>query len=743
MCPQGVRTTVARETSESGADLMTPTYVLKRHLGDLETVHGNRWRQTPDRSERVRKILNGDEKPPIPESFARIGDVSAFTLTLPHQFLVPYHLRNTLSKDPPRVKRWPRGVSIPANSEATKIEQAVQAVMDNKYRWRDSVDILQNDGFAVALVLPDPDALKRSGPSIYKADGKAIDERYERDAKGRSRDEAGAGFRVSHKASAKAHREDVRDLAARNIPLTIELLPPTSIIPGFGPSLDLDFLIVSRYWTVSEVIRAGFRWDGDHRHFSPDGSAVQGYEDRGSGGGSGSQIKVTELYAVDHQDDGPHPYLAYFCEGKPTRWRRQSDTEADALIDFRKEYGMRRLPVARAWGPHWATADPDKRAMPFSLPFADAHRAVNAMLTAGVVHAWLRGFPILLEQVDPSKPDLARMAESPDGEEGDAGTILDPFSIVRVNGPVTELGAGGMSPDFYKIIDLALGSAKEEGPPNAAFGGGGESGFQASLARAYADDALDDLKDGALELYRDTASLVFEVLTGIANRTDPVTKKPIGSVPIERITKVPIGGKRRGTSGGRVRDVVEITKDMAGGLFDMDAEYPPTPNLARGAQLAEFTAKGLALRREFREQVMGDPNWEVFEAELLDQRIRDMPGNIAQTAALAAEIQGDEDMRDRMLALARQEGAQGADGYIWPSEALSPDQPGAGGPPGTVPQPGGFGNLGGEALTGEGMGGFDPGQQSLAGAIGGAMAAPMQAASAGGYVPPDLSMGGM
>ncbi len=706
---------------------LSPRYVLRQHIHDIDSAHTARWQQTQDRAQASLDLLNGDKKAPIPEGFARIGvDVEAFRVDLPHKYLVPYHQKNLLAKDRPRAKRWARGDSIAAKAESTKIEQLMDAVMQDRYDWPASVDIIQNQGVCLSVSLPHTAAMRQDFALFeYDRDGKPTKQvrpRYQRDKAGKTRGEAGDGFRVSLKASAKARDEEARDYRARRIPVTVELLGPTEFVPVFGPGLSLDAVLVKRKWTLTEVMKARWVWDGMQEHLSPDGT-----ESSGAG-----QIEVIELHALDWQDDGPHPYVAYLCEGKRTFRKDEDGALADAVVDLREVCGMESFHCVLKWGPHWANPNPDRRAMPFPLPFAQAWLAADAILTGATVANWWLGFPTLLEQPGPNTPpDYYVEDDSPDGDEVE----VQPLAIIRTKGQITQLQTRSADPTAFKLVELMLGANADMGPPDAASGGGGQSGFQASLARAYADDAMEDVKRGALELYAETASKLFEILTGLADH--------YGAVPIQRITPVTLGTKR---GSGPKREVMDLPADLAGGLYDLDADFPPQPNLAKGQQWAEWSQIGLVLREEFRAEIIGDPNPEVFEAKLLAQRIRDLPGNQAQIAALAAQLTGDDDERQRMLALAQQEAVQSQqDGTIYPASAISPPgmmggQPGA--PPAVMPAQGGPGQLGATGITGGG-GGPNIAASALGGAVAGAQGAVTRAAAAGGVVPDNMpTMGG-
>ena len=707
---------------------LTPRYVLRDHIATLDATHAPRWQQTQDRATEALALLNGDKKAPIASGFAEIGvDVEAFRVDLPDKYLVAYHQKNLIAKDKPRVKRWARGDSIPAKTEATKIEQIMQAAMDDKqrgYPWHDSVDVILNQGVALSITLPHT-ADMRQDFSLYEYDRdgtptKQIKPRYERDKDGKSREEAGEGFRVSPKASAKARDEEQRDYRARRIPVTMQVLGPTEFIPVFGPGLVLDAVLVKRKWTLTEIMKARWVWDGMEEHLSPDGT---------EGSGSG-QIDVYELYALEWMDDGAHPYVAYAVEGKKTATKNEDGLLADAVIDLRETCGLERLPCILKWGPHWANPNPDKRAMPFVLPFAQSWLAIDAILTGATVSMWWSGFPTLIEETIPGAvPDYSVEDDQPDDVE------IAPLSVIRpAAGTKLVPLKMDVSQDVYRVVEILRSSNQDQGPPDAASGGGGQSGFQASLARAFADDAMEDTKRGVLELFAETASIAFEILTGLAER--------YGAIPIQRITPVTLTDKR---GDGPKRQVMDLTADLAGGLYDLDADFPPQPNLAKGQQWAEWSQIGLVLREEFRSEIIGDPNPEVFEAKLLAQRIRDLPGNQAQIAALAAQLTGDDDERQRMLALAKQEATQAGDGTVFPNSVMTPPQMAGGDPnalpPGAPAMPGGPGQLGAAQITGSG-GGPNIAASALGGAVGGVSGAVTRAAAAGGAIPPQLAMVG-
>jgi hypothetical protein len=155
---------VADDINERGDLFLQDRYVLRSQVASLISTNQPRWQQTPDRAETSRQLVNGEIKAPIPDGF-KIAGADQFRADSPHKYLVPYHQRNTLAKDPPRVKRWRRGDSDDLKLESTKIEQRMQAVMDDRFRFRDAVDILLMEGVCLSISLPSTARPSRSGIS--------------------------------------------------------------------------------------------------------------------------------------------------------------------------------------------------------------------------------------------------------------------------------------------------------------------------------------------------------------------------------------------------------------------------------------------------------------------------------------------------------------------------------------------------------------------------------------------------
>lgn len=719
---------VQRETNENGDLFLQDKYVMRDQIQELLAANQPRWVQTPQRATDSRKLVNGEIPAPIPKEF-KIAGADQFRADAPHKYLVPYHQRNTLAKDPPRVKRWRRGDSDDLKLEATKIEQRMQAVMDDRFKFRDAVDILLMEGCCLSISLPDTASMSQV-PSLYEQDGTTIKGRYQVNASGKPKNGDDKVWRLSKKSSAKVHAADKRDVQSRRIPLANELLGPTSFVPVFGPGLVLDAVIVERYWNRNDLIKRKIVWGGTGQ-LSPDGPATTSGNSLANMAG-GDRIQVTELHAVDEQEDGCHPYVAYLVDGGkdsqgrergrvPLQKRTSSGDVVDALICLRCEYGLKQPHYVLEWGQQWATPNYDHKSMPFPLPFAQSWMNIDAILTGATVWAWWRGFPTLIEQPSANTPpEIESQSESPDDDEED---VISPLSIIRAKGNIVELGTQGPSSVINWLVTWLAGANEDQGPPGASFGGDAASGFQASLSKAYAEDAQADVRDGSIQLFKRTASVMFELLCGIAERYG-------GSVPIQRITPVPLGSRSR--DGSRKREILDITPDMAGELFDLDADFPPQPNLAKGQQWAEWVQIGLVLLEEFREEIIGDEHPEIFIARRLKQRIMDSPEMQSKIMAIVAQLEGNEQERQQLEALASGKAERGKDGVI------RPVVPGAGGgqPPMLPPGPGAAGP------TPTGGGGLPSiAGSALGGAVGGPVGAATQAAQAGGVVPGNIQLG--
>lgn len=674
------------------ADTITAKEVEHSQIKELLALHDPRWQQTPQRAAEARDFLNGDMPTPLPAAFeeAMRGNQAAgsFRVDLPQRTTVAMRILQMLARDMPRVMRTAVGRSIEAESISTKIEQGLNAVAARKYPWRDSVDKLLIDSCALLTVIPDAsDWIKF--PSYFEGDEdtesgrKLARSQWRRDAEGKPT----KSTRYHRKKSAAEYDKRLAAWKSNNLPLRFQLYGPESFVPIFNQDYEIDAVITQRQFTVTELFKRSFIWAEDDGMMSPDGGSSQWMANTSAG----KTRTLYELWAVDWREDGAHPFVAYSIDGYAAYKQSADGQMKPAVVDFREEWGMERLPVVFRHGLHWAHADPDKRGIPFTLPYMQSWRNVNAMATGVVVHSWWRGFPTLIEEPGPINmaiPEASLEGDSPDKVD------IKPLSIVRVNGPVKELGTQGVSGDVYKLIQLMLGSNDDESPD--AKSGSGASGFAMSVDRQFSQESLDDVAKASKELFEAGMSFAFEILTAIADRH--------GTVPIPFNFPVPIAqGRPQSTS----RAILDFSAEWAGGVYDVEAEMPPRPNLALGQQWAQWTKDGLVLRREFREKIIGDPSPEEFEAELLSQKARDLPEGIAGVLALAAQIQGNEEEYAKWSARASGKAMQASNGQTIPTSMAQGVPP----PMGMVGQ--------GETLPG--MGVSNPAQSVLASVVGGAM----------------------
>ena len=234
-------------TTTGGEVQLQHAFVTRSQIASVISTNSDKWKQTPERAEKTRRLLNGEIQAPIPDGF-KIAGADQFRVDAPQKYLVPYHQRNMLGNNPPNVKRWRMNESEAGKLESTRIEQVMQAVMDDRYRFRDSVDILLMEGCCLSISLPSTASMSQV-PSIYERDGKTIKARYQRNAKGQPKSDGDSTWRLSKKSSAKVHDAEKRDILSRRIPVDNELLGPTAFIPVFGPGLELDAVVVERYGT--------------------------------------------------------------------------------------------------------------------------------------------------------------------------------------------------------------------------------------------------------------------------------------------------------------------------------------------------------------------------------------------------------------------------------------------------------------------------------------------------------------
>lgn len=562
--------------------------------------------------------------PDVPAEFMANADIK---VKLPHAVTTSLHTVSVMGRKRPLLKRMPMGAGMQPQKNATQVAQWCNGALTEIEKqggsiWKPLVGNLFNQGECGVLCYP----AKAHWEQFPDVDGR------------------GKG----------AYNSYLTDWKSTRIPIVVRVVPPEQCLPIMGPGMRLDALLIRSEYTEDSLRLKGYSWYGDT--VGTDNHPGPG---RSQGDSTSSLTRVCTLmelwqpgsvtYYVGPPTGGVYTYTN-FATPKAVGGRQVWTDQGPAAIDLGAEFGLNDLLGTYAYGMNFAEEeDPDKRGVPFLWPFMDSLKAMNNFATAHAAYTWRWAFEGPLIQPDKDTPPELLM------EDGHPRTIkLNPMAATVVPGTVASALNLQAGPDVDKMINMLMGSWQGEGPNTQAFGGAGAtSGNDRSLIRAHLEDSfgsvLGDADDysGALGAWRWLGQTVLAVGTAIAN-TD------LGPVPVFTSDLADDGYRRK---------TVELTKDMAGGTFDLEAFYPPAEgeNLPYAQLLAEWWLQGAIPHRMFLEKGIGDNAPEQTEVEIAsEQWLFKTPQGQAMLGQMVAEELGGE--REKQAYQLQQQGRMLPDG---------------------------------------------------------------------------------
>ena len=690
---------------------------------------------TRDRALEERRFLLGEDQAPLAENF-KLAGADHFRASIPHSITVPQRVRQKVISRRPElsIPLGPKGLGITAQRLTTRVEQPLNSILTDRkagFRWEDAADITLLEGFCASITVVDP-ADWQKHPSAWDGDGKdkRWKKKYRLDRQGR--DEEDDGYEQDDARARKRYEDDLDWHRARNVPIRHKAVSILNCAPIFGPDLSTEGLIVDEEYSLSRLRR--MYHFGESGLATPTGGSSESTSLANTHGGSGRAMHLISYWAYD--DDGI-PYVSYCVQGangeyQETRWKGGDKDGEIACINLKERFGLDRLPVSWRWGLGWNTANPDHRSLPFTRPFRPGWKTVNSMLTGVAVWVWWRGFPTLIEEVDPNAPPEAEI----EGDSPPEPQVIMPMQVLRVRGTIKEIMTQGPDAAVFKAIDIHLGANESESPGKS---NKDQSGFSQSMAEGFEEMALTTVRQSLAELYEDHGSFVLE-----AGKRMPEMPKEKGSpgfapIMVFRSTDVPTSDAAGDDSRN---EPMELDPDLIDETFTTVAKYRKEMSIPERQQSMESVERRLKTRRQHLEDD-GNLSPETTELELIAEDQRALPEYQQYLLKLVAELQGAEELEE--IAKGQQEGimndtgmptgagAGGMDPAMLPPGMMAPPPQGALMP--GVPQDG--------SVTG--MGGGSMGTQALAGTMGGAtMAGPMNnVTAAGGVLPPDLPTPGM
>jgi hypothetical protein len=568
-------------------------------------------------------VSMGKVKAPIPKGRSRNHRI--FAPMLPHQLTVPLHNHNVLGRKRPRLKRYTSGTATAPQERATRIEQWVNPMIEKLVMWGELIGMLQDEGEMGAIVAPS-EVMPQQSPPPFNVDpydpSSPPREEWLRDAGGRGieayfgREDELVRNRDGKK-TAEAYEQALEDWRLDNPPIDVRLIHATDCVPiglrirGDGPYI--EGLLIKGEYSRTELIRRQLVWGT-----GPQLEAL-----------SRSGPRDVTVYEGWLTDENGRPYVVYSVQGLATRWQGGNDDDW-AYIDLAK-FGMTRQLTFYEYGWHKPVRDPDMRGVPFAYPFASGWLAAQAMLGAAVANVWARGHGARGIRPDPNAPASAYL----NGSEPRKISWEPGGDLPVLPGEVVDMLPQVISPDVWKIFDLLMGGAAEEGPPPGSFGGPGpESGRERTVIRRHVEDAEAQIFDGGLRMYQ-------KIGIGILELASVMTRKELVS-PIPVATTVPITQGGRGTR--RTGLIKALDWRDPQGNYALEAQFlvRPGDNLAVAQQAAEFVMKGLWPLRPFLEDFMGAEQPEQIIAEILSDKAINSDQGVAELMDLAARLRNEE-----------------------------------------------------------------------------------------------------
>lgn len=663
------------------------------HHGDIQHLWNKLEQRMGPRNTRIdacRDVREGKQMFELPVEFDVPG-AENLIVSLPQKMTVPLKTVNVLSRKQPRLQRHQVGNTLKAGLTAGNIETWVNAAVEKAINWGELIGKLFLDGEAAVMVIPSladwqhaPDFMDSLSEEEYEQLDEETQERYcradefdeplyddedmgyahsarkerrsvgvkdtltgetsryvrvdkngdpmphsryLRDSRGREADDPyyeknpRRKFKEDRKETEKAFEEEQKHWLMEQLPFRISVVSATQCLPVFGTDQRLEGLVIKRTFDREVLLSHDYVWEEEADLLLPSGDDEHG---------------DVVLYEYWGQDADGSPYVAYSVDGHRTHFREFTDEGeqlCDAIIDLRKEFGLRKLPVMYSWGLHWETDDVRMKGIPFLWPVIGAITGVEALSTSILVHSYSTAFGSWGVHAD---PQILRDFPEILTENGRPRSFrFAPLTTTILPGRPYPLVHPGTGKDVKDLLNMLLSGAGAMSPADAAFGGGGAtSGHDRALSREYLETSMNQVLDGALKAYQFIGERVLEICCGITKMTG-VAVPVYATVPVPQIT----GERNRSKI---QKQIIELKPEWVGPIYNLVAFYPKAAgeNLAELQQLAQLHLQGLVTFREFREKGFGDENPAATLIEIFtDQYLRTDAGK-AEIAQLAAEMMG-------------------------------------------------------------------------------------------------------
>lgn len=668
------------------------------------------WRRRADAMARsrdgildARDLESGDLVVTSPDAVYKAGgglEHDPYSSRIPQRWQVPLNLEQQIADLMCDILREPSSGSEAADTQAQKTEACLRGAIEQLLPWRDSVGKAVRESEWAAYLLPASAAWERR-PTWMDAQSETIRKRWWLGSDGKPVSDRKA---VDRARSYKTFEEARQRYCADHLPATYRLISALDCVPtftrGWGKRrLELTSLMVRTLYDVEELLADGYQTrDGLEKVMVP-----TGYRSDNLMGANGMLYLYEWFYAVPNPDDPDDriPMVSYSVAGLETwnsRMRsRDEDDPAEATINLRERYGLKRHLMGYYWGfQRSGEDDPARKGIPMMKIWEDTILGIESNKMAVRKHAnesSFRGYQFIPDSDIPAEAYLA-------GTDG--ARTLRQFPLpgsgegVTVPGKWEPVAPAPMGAVVQYIIESDMALLDATLPDKQQFGGeGASSGHELSVSHALFQSANSHVKEGLRQQVEDLAEWVLELFDAIMEHFD------LDGIPIS--SNQPITADA--TPGRRTpRERLTLTRGMIGGDYEVTAFYPDVGNLAEVAQENALRKDGMSTFDRVAEK-MGVNDPFTLRVEVERDKFLDSPQGAALKAIWLARYRGDEEAAKKLI----EAGALNPDGET-PMAGIAPESMQAAS--GAV----------GRMMGGGGMGqGAMPGEQALGGINAGAL----------------------
>jgi hypothetical protein len=650
------------------ADFVSPHSITGEEIAELWKTHSERFTGSLGRIRDARDLLMGLKRAPLPDAIASRPDGDAFRVDLPQKYTSTMQLINKLAQPDPKLRRPKTATSDLGERTASRIEKFANPAVADNFSNRDNVELLTVEAESCALVVPDVARFVKVPSDYYEDDGETIKSAYRRDEKGRAYDDAredaeqehgdafdeekfDSGFKPDEKRSRAAYKRHTDMARARNYPFEVRLVSRQQYVPLNprikGTEVEADGVLIRTALTPSELLKQKYIVPGLTVHTEP--------TDETEGDTASGMLWKYEAWLTDQDDEGyTYPYVAYSVMGRATENERNG-FEQKAVIDLYKQCGLRSNPWVLGYGWRWFSVDPDKRGMPYTMPFGRTWLALDAFLTGKAFAGWSEGMLAWFMEMPDSITDQA-MLQAYNEFCANNPLVIEPFKITRTWGKMTPAVHPGTNRDVTEMATILGGAASSEIISPLARGvGDAGSAIERTVVSNDTIAGVMDIRGANLAMRRQVGERILEICTGVARKH----KKP---VLIYGNTEEPTD---RGKDASPTKAIIELKPDWLGPegqeSFDLEAYYPEQlgDKLAEKAQLFGFWESGAITDEQWCTAIgVSDP--DRYIAELIYNKWRKGDQGIQVMMADAARYLGDQELVS--LFDAQKSGAAGPEG---------------------------------------------------------------------------------